>query len=203
LEGFLTHLFDRYGHVTLRDLLDIKLRVREDVYKYEFNTFEVRAGTINAEDFAKSIVSYLEPKHRACCLSHDNLASRGDRIDFEGFKNFKNFMYDNFKDFDKEFENVGIIPRKVFMANVDKIGQMYNTPLTEFQKEVLFDIIDHNGNNRIDEAEYNSILINLKHLGRNLGGRVNSESLAPILDIKKEFETFVDKAVRVWEIINE
>lgn len=189
--------------MTLRDLLDIKLQVREDVYKYEFNTFEVKNGSISAEDFAKSIVSYLEPQHRNCCLARDKLANRKERVDFEGFKNFKNFMTDNFKDFDSEFENVGIIPRKVFMANVDKIGQMYNMPMTEFQKEVLFDIIDHNGNNRIDEAEYNSILVNLKHLGRNLGGRVNSESLAPIIDLKKEFETFVDKAVRVWEIINE
>lgn len=54
-------------------------------------------------------------------------------------------MYDNFKDFDKEFENVGIIPRKVFMAETEKIGRMYGSPLSEFQKEVLFDIIDHNG----------------------------------------------------------
>jgi hypothetical protein len=146
LEGFLTHLFEKYGHVTLKDLIDIKLRVREDVYKYEvrifdapvikkkkFNTFAVKNGSISAEDFAKSIVSYLEPKHKDCCLKHDKLKKRQERVDFEGFKNFKNFMYDNFKDFDKEFENVGIIPRKVFMANTEKIGQMYGSPLSEFQ----------------------------------------------------------------------
>lgn len=69
----MTHLFEKYGHVTLKDLLDIKLRVREDVYKYEFNTFAVKDGSISAEDFAKSIVSYLEPKHKDCCLKHDKL----------------------------------------------------------------------------------------------------------------------------------
>ena len=35
----MTHLFEKYGHVTLKDLLDIKLRVREDVYKYEVTIY--------------------------------------------------------------------------------------------------------------------------------------------------------------------
>ena len=39
VDGFLKGVFKKYGQLSLRDLLDIKLRVREDVFKYEVKFF--------------------------------------------------------------------------------------------------------------------------------------------------------------------
>lgn len=110
---------------------------------------------------------------------------------------------DNYKDFDKIFEEQGMVTKKKYKKILNNLTTKYNNPLTDQQQDTLFQILDYNDNNKIEVDEFNSVLINLRHLGRNFSNRVNQESLAPIFDIKQEFYTWVDKAQRILEIINE
>jgi len=112
-------------------------------------------------------------------------------------------MMDNYKDFDKIFEEQGMITKKKYNTILDNLTTKYDNTLTGHQKETLFQILDYNDDNKIEVDEFHSVLYNLKHLGRNFSNRVNQESLAPIFDIKQEFYTWVDKAQRIIEIINE
>jgi len=202
LEKFLNNMFTEFSDITLKDLVDIKLWIRDDVFRYEFNTFEVKDGTISGGDFAKSILAYV-PSDLAQRSMNTDVFRDGQRVDFKDFKNFKNFMYDNFKDLDREFKDIGIVTKKRFHVILEDLMKKYNTPMTEFQVNTLFQIIDHNNNNRLEAKEFRGVLSNLMHLGRNTEGRTASESLPPIIDLKQEWETFVDKALRIWDIIKE
>ena len=113
--------------------------------KVQFNTFNVENGTISSDDFMKSVMAYQDKRSVRKLLSADQQLKSNERSDFKDFCNFKNFMMDNYKDFDKIFEEQGMITKKKYNTILDNLTTKYDNTLTGHQKETLFQILDYNG----------------------------------------------------------
>ena len=183
LDDFVNRMFNDKEKMTVQDLVNIKSEIRKEVYAFEFNNFEVIKGEISAGDFAKCIASYMPKKFAQKWIKDADFTKEKNRIDFTEFCSFKNFFTDNFKDFDDVFQNQGIMTRKRFMNKITEQTEQYGNPMSIYQKNLLFDLIDQNGrhfllyikkgNGKIDVNEFMSVLKNLRHLGRNFYDRVN------------------------------
>ena len=65
-----------------------------------------------------------------------------ERVDFKSFCNFKNFMSDNYQDFDEVFEEQGMIHKKKYNELINEFTTKHDNNITKFQKQALFSILD-------------------------------------------------------------
>jgi hypothetical protein len=61
-ESIANNLFKENKTITLEKLVKLREKMYKEIYTFEFNNFEHNEkGNISGEDFAKSLISYLQP----------------------------------------------------------------------------------------------------------------------------------------------
>jgi hypothetical protein len=61
-ESIANNLFKENKTITLDKLVKLREKMYKEIYTFEFNNFEHNEkGNISGEDFAKSLISYLQP----------------------------------------------------------------------------------------------------------------------------------------------
>lgn len=61
-DAITNNIFKNKNTTALANVLRLREKIYKDIYTFEFNTFKTdEKGNISGEDFAKSIICYLQP----------------------------------------------------------------------------------------------------------------------------------------------
>merc|ERR1712032_1238121 len=201
--AFLNNLYKDKEEIPLEKLIEMKIKLRNEIYAFEFNTFELEDGKMKAEDFAKSLISYVEPRRVNTYLKAAEKMKTKGSLTLQDYMAFKEFVIDDLEEFEERIKDYGIIGKKKYHEVLINLCKDNDNKLTEIQRNIIFEMLDTDGNGKIEYDEYLGLLKNAKKLGRSIEDNAKNYSLAPIKDLKKSAYIWADKAARIWDIIME
>lgn len=204
MANFIDNLYNGKQTIELDELISIKRGLRDEIYAFEFNSFNLdKNSCISPQDFAKSIISYSEPKKINSYLNNIKKLNLEGSISFMDYLAFKEFVIDDLDEFEDKMNHYGIITKRKYTKYVNELSSDNEHKLTPLQIDIIFRMLDSDGNGRVEHAEYMSLLKNAKKLGRSIEDNAVTYSMAPIKDLKTLGVKWVDKAHRIWDIIME
>ncbi|KAL4459986.1 hypothetical protein ABPG74_003512 [Tetrahymena malaccensis] len=181
-------------------ILKIKEDITKDVYKYLFEQFEVNEeGKISGEDFAKSLISFME--HHRCkqyLKRLNNIEFKG-QFSFDEFYTFSKFLTDNKERIEKTIEEKGYTNRKQFKKLMQEYQKSQNVAINIQQVDILIKVLDANNNNRIEADEFKALILNRPAYGSGEDTTLKK----PYEKLISQGKVWLNKAERIWEIIIE
>lgn len=175
--------------VSFSDFLDLKELITEELLFYEFHSFPVAPDhSISAEDFAKSIVSYVQT------AKIDGYLSRIEDLQLTG-----RVAYSEYVAFMATIQNTSLLEQKLFATN-DKTGKRtvsmsqfrkivkelsedtrfcakYSLAPSDLQIDVFFRVLDLDGTGYLEPSEFFDIFISRTVFGKEQIGRPTLKDL--------------------------
>ena len=106
-------------------------------------------------------------------------------LTFDEYIAFKEFVIDDLEEFEEKVMHYGVLSRRKFNKIIKKLIYDNHFKLTEQQIDILFEILDIDGDGRIDQNEYLNVLKNAKKLGRDVHKDVSEFLFTSDLQIMK------------------
>ena len=106
---------------------------------------------INEEDFAKSIICFLEIPSVAARLKHLEKFnfSEEKQITLQNYADFHLFFKENFHKLEKEVKNRGVITRKRLKKMIEEFCKKTHSNITDRQLDIFIYILDIDSRNTI------------------------------------------------------
>ncbi|KAL4506490.1 hypothetical protein ABPG72_000061 [Tetrahymena utriculariae] len=181
-------------------ILKIKEDITKDVYKYLFDQFEANdEGKISGEDFAKSLISFME--HHRCkqyLKRLNNIEFKG-YFSFEEFYTFSKFLTDNKERIEQTIKEKGYTNRKQFKKLMQEYQISQNVAINIEQVNILIKVLDANNNNRIEADEFKALILNRPAYGSGEDTTLKK----PYEKLISQGKIWLNKAEKIWEIIIE
>ena len=144
----------------------------------KFNTFNTKEnGTIDIEDFAKSVISYSSRTHAKSFLhALQERPLQPGEVSLNEFKAFKEFIHDDLESLQSVMKDSGVVTVKKFDRIVKQLSEDNAYKIADSQYKALFSILDANNDGRISYEEFNTLLKNAQQLGRSIESNVKPVS---------------------------
>ena len=101
------NIFNKRETIDIDYLNNFKDELDYELFKFEFNSFHVKEDKITGQDFAKSMMCYLEPKIAYKYIKQLENECFPGTVSFDEYANFQRFMIDNYSLLEKEIESRG------------------------------------------------------------------------------------------------
>jgi len=188
-------LFKGNEYISWHDFVKLKNLIQEELLFYEFHQFEVDESdmTISAEDFAKSIISYL-PTSKV-----DDYLRRIEKLKFEGkvtYEEYLAFMHVlcNTKSLQKalltqETEGRGLSRVEIRKAlnqlcEESAFIKKNNLSISNLQVTVFMKLLDLDDSGYLEPEEFFNILVSRNFFGTNQPGKPSTENFLRYLKVK-------------------
>lgn len=190
--------------ISLGEIEKIKTKVLDEILLFKFNTHQLsEEGTLNPEEFCKSIISNLVPAEASSKLKKLDALLKSGKI--KGDMTFGDFVVINrfFNEYKKyiKIKKTSNFSRQKFHSVFKEFSKDFDLEIENWQSiDNLFSIIDFDGSENLDYNELKRFLFRL-----NTGGRSEHKSeksgFKPWYDFKEKMEIYKEKATEIYDIL--
>jgi len=200
-EQIVNNLFEGKETIQLSKLLNLRELIYQELYTFEFRTFEAdENGNISGEDFAKSIICYLDPAVvNKYWRSLNNVVWDGS-ITLEQYIAFQRMLRENLKVMEEKIQEKGVLSRKKLRELISEYSKSDSALISDSQLNILMRVLDLNGNNRIDHDEFVGVVKSRTFYG---SAEPSQNLEKPFVVLKNKALKFLDKLARIYEILAE
>jgi len=200
-EQIVNNLFEGKETIQLSKLLNLRELIYKELYTFEFRTFEAdENGNISGEDFAKSIICYLDPAVvNKYWRSLDKVVWDGT-ITLEQYIAFQRMLRENLKVMEERIQEKGVLSRKKLRELISEYSTSDSALISDTQLNILMRVLDLNGNNRIDHDEFVGVVKSRTFYG---SAEPSQNLEKPFVVLKNKGLKMLDKLARIYEILAE
>ncbi|KRX07179.1 hypothetical protein PPERSA_00336 [Pseudocohnilembus persalinus] len=185
----------------LKEFLKMREDLLKDILKYEFNSFPHNSkGNITGEDFAKSLISFLDVNQVKKYLKLLEDVKFNGEINFTDYYVFQKFLQDNMNSLNQVIEEKGVITRKKLKKLIESYHQKLQLKSNPDQIDIFIKILDIDRSGKIEPQEFCGIVTNRAFYG---SGDSDNSLAIPFVGLKEQFIKWLHKGERIWEIIKE
>lgn len=201
-EQIVSNLFENKPNIKLSKLLNLRDLIYNEIYAFEFKTFELTEdGKISGEDFAKSIICYLDPSLVNKYWKLLNKIEWDGTVTLEQYTSFQKFLRENLTKMEEKIKKKGVLSRKKLKELISDYSKGEKTQITDNQIDIFLQVLDVNGNNRIDHDEFVGVVKSRTFYGSSDKPRQRLEK--PFIVLQDKFWKAIDKLNRIYNIIIE
>jgi len=200
-DQIVNNLFENENSIKLSKLLNLRELIYNEIYEFEFKSFELTEdGKITGEDFAKSIICYLDTAlvNKYWKLL-DKVEWKGD-VSLEQYCAFQKFLREHLKDLEDKIKEKGVLSRKKLKELIAESSKGEAVKITDNQIDIFLQVLDVNGNNRIDHDEFVGVVKSRKFYGSSDRSHGVEK---PFVVVKEKFFKFIDKLGKIYDILME
>lgn len=195
------NLFKDAETIPLSKLIELRELLYRELYIFEFDSFEKdEKGNLTGEDFAKSLICYFDPAAVSKQWRLLNSIQWEGSVTLEEYINFQRFLREHLKTLQDTIEEKGVISKKKLKEIFSDYCKKENVKISDTQIDIFLQVMDANGNGRIDYDEFVGVVKQRAFYG---AGEKTQNLEKPFVVLKNKLIKFGEKLVRIYEILQE
>lgn len=195
-------MFENREFIPLQDFIKFRDDLVDDIFRFEFNSFDVNKedNTISGEDFAKSLICFLDIPTVPKILKNLDKKEFDAKISLEQYMTFHGFLHNDIDKLTQEIEKRGVITKKRLRVLMEKYCKKMGANIDNQQIDIFLQVLDSNGNGRIDTHEFTGIVQERTFYG---GKEKQSSLQKPYAVLIEKLLSIRSKAEKIYDIIME